>query len=171
MLILAIDPGPKKGGVVLWDSEAQAVVSADVAPNTELLDVVSAVPADVFAFEMIASYGMAVGRDTFETLVWSGRLVQRWTDMPCIAPRPVLRVYRQDAKRCVLRTHKGSDSDVRSALIDRIGHVGTRKNPGPLYGVTSHAWAALAVAVTAQDILDRPESWPQDQWLVASPKL
>jgi hypothetical protein len=34
-------------------------------------------------------------------------------------------------------------------LIDKLGVVGTKKNPGPLFGMKSHAWAALGVAVTA----------------------
>jgi hypothetical protein len=34
-------------------------------------------------------------------------------------------------------------------LIDALGEVGTKKNPGPLYGVSGHYWAALGVAYTA----------------------
>ncbi len=52
-------------------------------------------------------------------------------------------------------TGKGNrDSLVRQRLIeihggDRASAVGTKAKPGPLYGVASHAWAALAVAVVA----------------------
>jgi len=31
----------------------------------------------------------------------------------------------------------------------RDAAVGTKKTPGPLYGVSGHAWQALAVAVVA----------------------
>jgi hypothetical protein len=41
---------------------------------------------------------------------------------------------------------------VRQALIDRLGPQGTKKNPGPTYGMRSHLWAALAVAVYAGDV-------------------
>ena len=33
---------------------------------------------------------------------------------------------------------------------DRRTAIGNNNNPGPLHGVTSHAWAALAVAVAAR---------------------
>jgi hypothetical protein len=35
---------------------------------------------------------------------------------------------------------------------ERRAAMGTKKAPGPLYGVASHAWAALAVAVAAQEV-------------------
>jgi hypothetical protein len=41
---------------------------------------------------------------------------------------------------------------VRQALIDRLGPQGTKKNPGPTYGMRSHLWAALAVGVYAWDV-------------------
>lgn len=50
--------------------------------------------------------------------------------------------------------------DVRKALLDlfpRTGggatpQVGTKAKPGPLYGISTHAWAALGVAVTVAGI-------------------
>ena len=54
---------------------------------------------------------------------------------------------------------RATDANLRAALLDRYGGsgraIGTRKAPGPLYGVKSHAWAALALAVTVQ--LERAE--------------
>jgi len=44
---------------------------------------------------------------------------------------------------------KAKDANIRQALIDKLGPVGTKKSPGPLWGVKSHIWSALAVAVTA----------------------
>jgi hypothetical protein len=50
---------------------------------------------------------------------------------------------------------KAKDANVRQALIDRYGGkaeaIGTVKKQGPLYRVKSHAWQALAVAVTASE--------------------
>lgn len=40
---------------------------------------------------------------------------------------------------------------MRQALIDRFGAPSTKKAPGLLYGVSSHMWAALALAVCAHD--------------------
>ena len=42
---------------------------------------------------------------------------------------------------------RAKDGNVRQALIDLIGEQGTKKNKGPTYGISSHSWAALAVAV------------------------
>jgi hypothetical protein len=41
---------------------------------------------------------------------------------------------------------RAKDANIRQALIDKLGAVGTKKAPGPLYGISGHLWAALAVA-------------------------
>lgn len=155
-MILAIDPGTMKSGWVLYESGH--VIESGVTENNEILDMFPffAHRADAMAVEMVASYGMTVGRETFETVLWTGRFVQHWVNL---AAKRCLKVYRQDAKRCVCKMHKASDADIRAALIERLGEVGTAKQKGPLYGVKSHAWAALAVALTAEDMIRRPEFW------------
>jgi hypothetical protein len=99
---------------------------------------------DELALEMIASYGMAVGAEVFETVRWIGRMQQVWRD-----PEAVRLVYRRDVKLHLCGSARAKDQNVRQALIDSLGPVGVKKTPGPLYGVKSHAWSALAVAVTA----------------------
>jgi hypothetical protein len=44
---------------------------------------------------------------------------------------------------------RAKDANIRQALIDKIGPQGTKAQPGPTYGIKSHSWAALAVAVYA----------------------
>jgi len=44
---------------------------------------------------------------------------------------------------------RAKDANIRQALLDLIGPQGTKKTPGPTYGIKSHTWAALAVAVYA----------------------
>ncbi|NCC85736.1 MAG: hypothetical protein EOM03_16685 [Clostridia bacterium] len=159
MSIFAIDPGTTKSGWVIYDGE---VIDSGVDSNERVLEMITDMSQEPFvlAVEMIASYGMTVGRETFETVLWIGRYCQRWLDGE---GGKCLKVYRQEAKRCVCRTHKASDADVRSALIARMGEVGTKKQPGPLYGVKSHAWAALAVAVTAEAMLKEPDVWKAEE--------
>jgi hypothetical protein len=99
---------------------------------------------------MIASYGMAVGREVFETCVWIGRFAE-------IARQPVQLVYRRDVKLHLCHSPRAKDANVRQALIDRLGPQGTKKNPGPTYGMKSHLWAALAVGVYAMDKVVREE--------------
>lgn len=151
-MILAIDPGNTESGWVLFTG--RAVHSCGVMPNDELLQRLRGdwrVLGDALAIEMIASYGMPVGREVFQTCVWIGRFQQAWQ-----APELVRLVYRRDVKLHLCGTSQAKDGNIRQALLDlfpRTGggatpQVGTKGQPGPLYGVSSHAWPALGVAVT-----------------------
>lgn len=154
MNVLAIDPGTTQSGYVAFDGES--VVASGVMPNSEMLQYLRrqhwAINGYAIALEMIASYGMAVGREVFETCVWIGRFQQAWH-----TPDAVKKVYRKDVKLHLCGTTKAKDANIRQALLDlfpatgggKTPQIGTKAAPGPLYGVSSHAWAALGVAVTA----------------------
>lgn len=150
--ILALDPGPAETGMcTLLDGQ---VTSAGVMANEDILVYLqvgqSHERGDHLAIEMIASYGMPVGREVFETCVWIGRFIQVWG-------HEVELVYRKDVKMHLCGNVKAKDSNIRQAILDlfpRTGggvtpQVGTKKKPGPLYGVSSHAWPALGVALTS----------------------
>lgn len=140
-VIFAIDPGTTESGwCVLRDGR---VVDSGVMENADMLPRLSSLTwIDTLAIEMVASYGMAVGAEVFETCVWIGRFQQA-----CIAPEKVRRVFRRDVKLHLCGNLRAKDANVRQALIDLLGPQGTKKQPGPTHGVRSHAWAALAVAV------------------------
>lgn len=146
--ILAIDPGPKESGWCILRADL-TVRSSGVSPNEEILDRfnhLSIAWMQILAIEMIASYGMPVGAEVFETCRWIGRFQQAWRD-----PDAVRLIFRKDVKMHLCGTPRAKDGNIRQALIDKLGSQGTKKSPGPLYGVKSHAWAALAVAVTAAE--------------------
>ncbi|WP_045764626.1 hypothetical protein [Xanthomonas albilineans] len=150
--ILAIDPGTTESGWCLLDNGR--VVESGISSNYEMLTRLlswDGYSGDILAIEMIASYGMAVGREVFETCVWIGRFQQAWRQ-----PSEVRLVYRRDVKLHLCGSAKAKDPNIRQALLDLIGTPGTKKAPGPTYGVRSHAWAALAVAATVAGIT--PES-------------
>jgi hypothetical protein len=154
MRILAIDPGTEQSGWVIFDTDTQRPRRFGTSSNGELLEMVEVEAGgfgfvDVLAIEMVASYGMAVGRDVFETVRWIGRFQQAW-----FAPEDVVLVYRQDVKLHLCNSARAKDGNVRQALVDRLGPQGKKKEPGPLYGVSGHMWSALAVAVTAADRLN-----------------
>lgn len=144
--LLAIDPGTTHSGwVIMRDGQ---VWNSGVFANDEVLEMIQVTPVPI-AIEMIASYGMAVGKEVFETCVWIGRFVQ------AAGADRVRLVYRKDVKLHLCGSPRAKDANIRQALIDRWGGkaeaVGTVKKSGPLYGVKSHAWAALGVAVTAME--------------------
>src|SRR6185312_4945974 len=160
MKILAIDPGPTESAFVIWDGER--VINRDILPNDMLMgflwEFAHDGECDTLAIEMIACYGMPVGSETFETCVWIGRFMQMWLEASDRPESTILRIPRGDIKLHLCRSTRAKDANVRQALIDRFGAPGTKKAPGVLYGVSSHCWAALEVAVCAFDRLKVEEA-------------
>lgn len=156
---LAIDPGPEKSGWCLYDSLEERVLENGIHPNSETLYMVKRTHADVLALEMIASYGMPVGREVFGTCVWIGRFKQAWVERIGRGEETVCLVYRKDEKLLLCNSPRANDASIRRAIIDRfpatgsgkIPQIGTKIKPGPLYGIHKDAWAALAVAITANE--------------------
>lgn len=145
-VILAIDPGPVQSALCEYGDEG---AKAWILPNQKVLEILSSYPLrSPIAVEMIASYGMPVGREVFETCVWIGRFTEAMSREPML-------VYRKDVKLHVCSSPRANDANIRRALIDRFGEPGTKKNPGMLYGFKADMWAALAVAVYASDKLNK----------------
>lgn len=156
--LLAIDPGPEQSAYVLYDTQQKVPISWDKLPSSALCDFVGYLAARdgySLAVEMIASYGMPVGAEVFETCVWIGRFEDRWHRGADFSKRS-RRVFRRDVKHHLCNSAKATDANVRQALIDRYGPgkekaIGLKATPGPLYGLTGDCWAALGVAVTATE--------------------
>lgn len=152
MTILAIDPGPLLCGWVVLDG--QHVMSSGVDCTATVLMFVRSSRCDWLAVEKFEARGMAMGQESIDTMVMAGRLQQAWRD-----PEAVRMVYRRTVKLHVCGSAKAKDANIRQALIDmwpaggggKVPQIGTKRDPGPLYGISSHAWAALAVAVTVRD--------------------
>lgn len=161
MIVLAIDPGPEVSAAVLYDGHptTPGLIECKRAPNAELREWIrrsgpaAGYARATMAIEMVASYGMPVGREVFETCVEIGRYIQLWSQL---ADRPVIRVYRREVKLHLCGTVRATDATVRRALLDRFGPgrskaVGTKSSPGPLYGVCNDLWQALGVAIVVCD--------------------
>ena len=156
MLIFAIDPGTTQSGWVLFSG--QKVRASGTSPNAHVLERIRVLGGYVanglheptrLAVERFEARGMPIGDDSIETLLWTGRFIQAWHK-----PDEVARVRRSAVKLELCGSSRAKDPNVRQALIDRLGAPGTKRDPGPTYGVSSHAWAALAVAVIAQQQTD-----------------
>lgn len=144
MRVFAIDPGTSQSGWVLF--EGRTVVQSGIADNDDLRVWVRAGQrADLLAIEVFEPRGMPIGNDSVRTMLWTGRFIEAFDAFP----RAVREVQRREVKSFLCGTMKATDANIRQALIDLVGPPGTKKQPGPTYGVTSHAWAALGVAVTA----------------------
>lgn len=156
--IVAVDPGPERSAMVtLW---ADNTLDVDPEIDNEKMvtrigyeaAVIAALERDAvgsfIAIEDMTPYGSALNYATIATLKWMGRFYA--------AAEGVARVEwitRVAVKQHLLGQTRGTDAMVSDALRHIFGgesSKGTKRNPGPLYAVKGHAWAALAVAVTAR---------------------
>ena len=153
MLYLGIDPGPEMSAYLIYETSLQYIVVAEHVANEALIGVLVDEPPVLPDFgavicEWIDSYGMPVGKSTFETVYQIGKFSEH--------ADPFIRIARRDVKMHLCGSMRAKDANVRQALIDRfpatgggkIPQIGTKKQPGPLYGVSSHLWAALGVVIT-----------------------
>lgn len=151
--LLAIDPGNELSGYVLYDLATDELLQFGKVPNGQMLWIAGNPKYDYAAIEMIASYGMAVGKTVFETCVMIGRFEQRIIDSRRMTP---MKIFRQQVKLEICKTVRANDSNIRAAIIDmypatgggKTPQIGTKSNPGPLYGVSKDVWAAIGVAKT-----------------------
>ena len=153
-MILAIDPGNELSAWCVV--EQGALIASKKQPNAEVLSMLRGAPegwqfgaGSTLAVEMIASYGMPVGREVFETCLWIGRFIEAWGGSYRL-------VYRLECKLHLCKDSRAKDANLRRALLDRFGEKGTKADPGQLYGFKSHLFAALAVALTAAET---PGEW------------
>lgn len=135
--VFAIDPGPEMSAyLTLGDS----IGNKGYVPNDELRQILRTLPnVDLIAIENIASYGMPVGQEVFDTCRWIGRFEE-------VSKAPVMLIFRHEVKLHLCYSPRAKDSNIRQALLDKYGPQGTKKNPGVTYGISGDVWAALAVA-------------------------
>lgn len=166
--ILAIDPGNTESGWCVIDAETREPLHFGKDANAAVLQLCygylpDSIEVDHVAIEMIASYGMAVGKEVFETCVWIGRFSEAMTDglgdgLPEL-------IYRRDIKLHHCMSAKAKDTNIRQALVDRFAPgepnhgKGTKAEPGWFHGFAADVWAAYALAVLVADRLD-PDAAP-----------
>lgn len=155
-MILAIDPGSTETGFCLLRDDFTIIEKGKIL-NEDMITFIKNAPstADI-VIEMVASYGMAVGKTVFETCVWVGRFHQAGIN----GIRKIDKMYRKDIKMNICGMTRAKDSNIRQALVDRFsferhlekGGKGTKKDPGFFFGFKSDIWAAFAVGVTYLDM-------------------
>ena len=144
--IIAIDPGTSESAILLWRDNTCA---GEIVPNQVILERLPKFPPELFpanpilAIEMIACYGMSVGKEVFETCVWIGRFYQAWKIASGRDPQLITRLT---VKMHHCHSMQAKDSNIRQALIYKYGAPGTKKQQGVTYGLKSHLWSAFAIA-------------------------
>jgi hypothetical protein len=144
-LILAIDPGNIETAYVVWNPEKQEIKYKGKVNNAYMVSFLKRNHAafDIILIEMIASYGMAVGREVFDTCRFVGEL-----EAYCkIFDAKYRLVYRKDVKMHHCGTMKSNDSAIRQQMILKYGEPGTEKKPGKItHGLKADMWQAFAIA-------------------------
>ena len=154
MIVLGIDPGPEKSGMVIYDVENKKIISsADSFRNEPLLYILrngwmvnpidnTQLYVSILFIETIESMGLNVGGCTFETMQWVGRFREAW-EGACVlngGTGSVWLVSRGDEKifLCGTKTYKDpntgklrgvSDAQVNAAVIDKFPPTGGGKRP------------------------------------------
>jgi hypothetical protein len=156
--ILAIDPGNLESGYVLVEhdgEEIRRVLEVGKIENpavTDMLDRKLYANCIDVAIEMVQGMGQTVGQEVFDTCVWVGRFWEIALRSGGYEPK---RIYRREEKLYLCGCLSAKDKNIRQALIDRYGGVGTKKEPGFFYvngtKFAKDMWAAMAVATTYFD--------------------
>lgn len=151
MIVLAIDPGNVESAYCIINSETLTPLDFGKCDNQDILEeIIRCFDGDIVVVERIAPYGMAVGRDVYETAECWGRFIQKAED----TKKKTGFVYRKDEKLHICGDSRANDTNIRHALIDRFAKhdfktgKGTKKNPDFFYGFKADIWAAYAVGIT-----------------------
>lgn len=177
MRILAIDPGNVKSAWVEYDVESGSILSFADQENETVLARVAEMGAkraekglsatiSLLVIEYPYPRGQPMSYQLVDTIFWIGRFVQVWG-------HGWRAIDRKDVKLCVCGSANAKDPNVRTGLIARFQHlatgggkepvVGTKKEPGPLFGFAGDLWAALGVAITFESIFKTQEFSKSDE--------
>lgn len=157
-LIIAIDPGNTLSGYVVVKHDGQEiteVVEKGKVENGRIFRVIIKYSGYDLAIEMVASYGMPVGAEVFDTCVWIGRFWEAAQELS--ESKHMALIYRKEEKLYLCGKLSAKDSNITQALVDRFAPgqpnrgKGTLKNPGFFYGFSKDMWQAMAVATTYFD--------------------
>lgn len=169
MKLLAIDPGTTKSAWLIYDTSGK-ILSRGIESNEETLSKIRTWGAsqsdaqmnriladdnqpDQIVIEDIEGFGMPVGRETFRTVLWSGRFIEAWQHGDSQVSFYLL--TRRVVKLHLCNTSRAKDPNIRQVVLDRFGGqsaIGKKANPGPLHGITADLWSAVALAVTWSEL-------------------
>lgn len=146
--IIAIDPGNIESAYVIM--QGIEIIQKGKIENNQMLNLIYGFfeqyyNADLY-IEMVASYGMSVGKSVFDTCVWIGRFYEAWICTHAIRSEEPKLIFRKDIKMHHCNATFAKDSNIITALKDKYGEKGTKANPGFFFGVSKDVWQAIALA-------------------------
>ncbi len=145
MKIFAVDPGTNESAFVFYDSENEELINFGKLKNKDLLQEIKKLKEeDLFAIEMIKSYGNVMGDSIIQTCVWIGRFIETWG-------RDYLPIPRKTIVTALCNNPRAKDKNVRQTLIDLFGGEEEIKKGGKLFKVAKDVWSALALAIVAAE--------------------
>lgn len=141
MKVLGIDPGTTESGYALID-ERYTVLDAGKIDSALIDHLIRTSKPSAVSCESIQAYGMAVGREVFETCYWIGEYRQVCKSLPV----PFFLYPRPEYARAIAGVQKVTDSVLRQSLLLRFG---SDLKGGPLFKLRgdSDRKSAFAVAV------------------------
>ena len=147
MIIFGIDPGPQASAWILFDSKSKEILGHAHETNALVHERLDDPISVEWVIESVTGYGKQVGAEVFATCeaigAFSYHLEKRGHTLQ--------RISRPDIKLTLCESRSAKPKDISAALYARWGGEakakGTKRAPGPLYGLNEHERSALAVAV------------------------
>jgi ribosomal protein L21 len=146
MIIIGIDPGSEKSGLVHVGShhaDNYGLIAAEVITNEKLIDYLR-MPSKLrihIAIEDIVSYGKSIGKTTIETAVFIGRVIESAQNHKI----SVFRYSRREYGFWITGGQPISDASIRAALESHYGGYGKGEPLRALRGASDKR-SAFAVA-------------------------
>lgn len=150
--MIGIDPGNTSTAIAAFSGERVHWIKHE--PNAKILAFIKGAKDGLrgqhVVIEMVASYGMIVGQEIFDTCRVIGQIQEAAESMGA----KVTLVFRKTVVAHICHSAKASDANVKQALKDRFGQKGIKSAPGIFYGVSgSDQWSAIAIATWGLDNL------------------
>lgn len=145
--IMGLDPGLKESSYVILEPNKMEILRYGTLSNNEILNrkdlgfrrINSNVEHEL-VIEMLSPMGQITGHSIHMTAVWIGVFAEAFCGKVYLLPR-------MEIKMILCGRGKSGDSDMRKKCIEMVGPKGTKKEPGPTYGLKTHMWQALAAAL------------------------
>ena len=153
--VVAIDPGNRESAYThlrLTDDLEVEILEFCKCGNLQMRRFLESLPRkerEVYvAIEMVASYGMPVGADVFETCVVIGEFKEVCrTRVACDL------IFRKEVKMWHCGTPRANDANITTRLVDKYGDrerhgkhgKGVKSDPGFFHGFKKDIWQAFAL--------------------------